>query len=170
MSEVPKMTPERMLNNELWDMALPHRSDTLPKNECKPGYLYWGDGGGEVDIAICEADDKKDELYFRGVRETRGEYDLFTERHPKDTGRGSHGWAPIVELELVPDFLNEKNKVLWLLKKEIEVIELKVSWLEDLPMDFRATDDYQFILNRDIAKLCALRELSENGPAILDFK
>ena len=163
-------TPERMLNDELWEMALPHRSDTLPKNECKPGYLYWGDGGGEVDLAICEAADKEDELYFRGVRETRGGYDLFTERHPMDTGMASHGWAPIVELELVPSTLHEKNTILWLLKKEIEVIELKVSWHEDLPQDFHTATDYQFLLNRDITKLHSLRKLSEDGPTFLEFK
>lgn len=166
MRKLHEITPELALNDELWDISLPHRINTLPKEDCRAGYVYWGDGGGEVDIAICTGIDEYDDLCFQGVRETRGIYDLFTERHPFDSGGGSKGWAPIVELELAPEFPNENSAVQWLLSKEIEVVEQKVEWLMNMPAKYRKAVDYEYILERDAQKLRALYGLIQAGPVL----
>lgn len=155
-----EITQDHSRNDELWNMALPHRIDTIPKDECRAGFLYWGDGSGVADIAICTNSGSYGDVYFRGIRETRGMYDLFTERHPSDTGEASIGWAPIVMLEEVPELLDEKATVLWLLEKEVEVVKIKIDWLRSLPDQYKQATEYSYILDTDRKHLKSIQDLS----------
>lgn len=163
MREIRELTIERILNDELWEMALPHRSDILQKNECRPGYLYWGEGNREGDLAICAESDGVGSLYFLGRRPIRDKFDLFQQPHADDVSTSSGGWAPIVMLEKVPDLSSEEATVAWLLDKEIEVIETKIEWLEAMPGRLKCATDYTYILDNDRNQLDAIKKISRIG-------
>ncbi len=161
MSKKHEMTPDRLLNIELMDLSLPHRIDVIAKEECKPGFLYWGDGNRDVDIAICQNGPGGDKV-FEVLRDIRGAYYLSLERHPEDV-RNTGGWAPIVALEKVPDGLDDKARMEWLLRKEIEVVEDKLDWLVQMPDRLKSASDYDEILLWDSKYLASLTQLSIEG-------
>ncbi len=141
-------------------------AEYLAPEDCQEGFIYYGRGRSIGQIAVCtgeiDAGLGKGSLGFTGLRNKFGVDYLCTEVHyDQDSMFGT--FLPFVELERIPEGMDEKQTMHWLLDQTIELLEAKSSWLRSMPERFRDPAYWPIDLELVEEALEGSRELQRTG-------
>jgi hypothetical protein len=134
----------------------------IPSDQCEEGYLYYGFGRSIGQVAVCRGNDKHGKVKFVGLRNKFGVDYLFEETHfDDDSSIGT--WIPVLRLEPAPECIDEETMMSWILDRYIEMLELRVEWVESMPPRLRECPSYEIVLEQAKESLHDMKILRHEG-------
>ena len=143
---------------EIWDQD----KITIPSTECEPGFLYWGMGRAIGDVAICSGVNESGQMQFEGLRSKLG-FDYLGQEIHHDDDSSSGTWKPFFKYDKTPEFRSSEEKMRWILMKNIEILQIRIDWLEVMPKSLKIAPSYNIFLEQDIQQLSGLLKTQNNG-------
>lgn len=155
----PKLVELNRTNDlKLLDLLVP--SEYLTQSDCEPGAVYWGLSRSIGEVAICQSSLGFDTMKFEGLRSKRDKDSLFCEYH-YDADKRLGTFRPLVEIDKINSQMSTEQKMCYILDKAIEIQELKLDWLNNLPA--RLELDAEWLIDEVNLCLNELTKLSQDG-------
>ncbi|MCA9344402.1 hypothetical protein KC946_01050 [Candidatus Saccharibacteria bacterium] len=131
-------TPESRLNDEYY-LHVEDRS-YIPPEECQQGHVYEGHSYMIGPVGVCAYHSEDWYVVFEGLR-SKGGYDSLRFDPHRDLIRGS--FEPKTDLGLLPEDMNQKESLEWLLDKEIQIYQSRLEKLKLIPDRLKQANDWE---------------------------